>query len=45
MAVSVVVIVVERALSPQPIPRRSVNAMVVVNVVVVIITVVGVHCM
>ncbi len=45
MTVSVFVIVVERPLSPQPIPRQSGNTMVVVVVVVVIVAVVGAHCM
>jgi hypothetical protein len=44
MVVSVVVIVAGRPLSPQLIPRRSVNTMVVVIVVDVIVAVVKVHC-
>ena len=42
MVVSVVVIVVQRPPSPQLIPRRSVNAMVVVAPVVVVVDLVAV---
>jgi hypothetical protein len=43
MTVSVVVIVIEKPLSPQPIPRQSGNTMVAVVVVVIIVAVVGAH--
>ncbi len=44
MTISVVVIVVKRPLSPQPIPRQSGNTMVVIVVIVIIVAAVGAHC-